>query len=163
MKVKRIRHTKKSRKIYVNHSSRNEKAMQAPSSPVRDATTTLDTSLAMQGNLTYSIDDIMKHIGEFGLYQKLLITTFFFSCLPASYQILMFYFSTITPSWVCITNSTICTINGTLSPDDSRRCSMSRDEWKYTESKSYSFITDFELDCSDEWLVHLASSMIFFG
>lgn len=114
-------------------------------------------------NISFNIDDIMQHIGEFGLFQKLLIIVLFISCLPTSYQILMFYFFTITPRWMYKTNSTICTTNGSYPAADLTRCNLPRTEWRYAETKKYSLVTDLDLDCSNEWMLHLATAMTFFG
>lgn len=103
--------------------------------------------IEQSGNDTihYNINDILLHIGKFGLFQKLLIIVLFISCLPSSYQILIFYFLTITPSWVCITNITFCTGNGTNHANDFSRCNLPRTEWKYVETKHYSLVTDLKL------------------
>ncbi|XP_065069179.1 solute carrier family 22 member 3-like isoform X2 [Rhopilema esculentum] len=61
-------------------------------------------------------------------------------------------------------NSTNCALNGSISsdsPDFGKRCNMSRADWEFTELKSYSIVTQFDIVCDKTPLVHLGSSLIF--
>ena len=106
---------------------------------------------------------LLPYIGEYGRFQKILNVVFPIICIPSSYQILIVYFSTITPSWKCVNNSLDCTWNETLHPDDNRRCYMPRSEWYYTEHKGYSLVTQFDIHCNDSWLLNLVSCTLFIG
>lgn len=64
---------------------------------------------------------------------------------------------------MCKTNSTICTTNGSYPAADLTRCNLPRTEWRYAETKKYSLVTDLDLNCSNEWMLHLATAMTFFG
>lgn len=111
----------------------------------------------------FEINTLLPTLGEFGTFQKLLNAILFLVCLPSVYQVLIMYFATLTPPWKCAENSTICTSNFTHLPDDHGRCTMNRTDWYYTEHKSYSLVTQFDLHCDEEWKLNLASSIIFFG
>ena len=114
-------------------------------------------------NVKLNIGMVLPYIGEFGRFQKILCMIGFVVCLPTSFQVLIMYFSTITPPWKCIVNSTVCNLNGTMLADDNRRCLMPRSQWYYTESKKFSLVTQFDIHCNNAWLLNLLSSILFLG
>lgn len=110
-----------------------------------------------------SVDEVFLYIGGFGRFQILLDALFCFISVPMSYQIILMYFLTINPHWSCVDGSTVCTFNGTFPNDDKRRCDMPRTEWKFTEDRDFSIVTEFEVYCGKEWILHLNSSILFAG
>lgn len=105
--------------------------------------------------------EMLKHVGEFGKYQRLLDVIFCIMVIPQSYQELIMYFGTLIPSWRCVANNTICTSNDVMTYDDISRCHMPRDSWTYTENNQFSIVTEFDNYCNSEWQIHLASSISF--
>ena len=114
-------------------------------------------------NKQVSIDGMLPYIGEFGKFQRLLDGVFCIMIIPQTLQVLIMYFAALSPPWKCVANSTICLFNTTLKNDDTSRCRMPRSEWEYTEPKEYSIVTQFDINCSKEWQVHLTTSIFFIG
>ena len=96
--------------------------------------------------------------------------------IPVNLQIFIMHFSTITPSWQCTTqngtdynntrnnsSTTSCTTQTIYINSDYRRCSLPRNEWKYTTENEFSIVTQFGIDCNKEWILHLLTSMVFVG
>ena len=110
-----------------------------------------------------TVDEVLNHIGEFGLFQKILDGIFFILSIPMSYQIIIMYLLTINPPWSCIHGSRICIFNGTFPSDDKRRCGIPRNEWQYTKPREFSIVTEFDIYCETEWILHLNSSILFAG
>lgn len=108
-------------------------------------------------------EEVLKQIGEFGLFQKLLDSIVCLIYFFIGYQVLIMYFMTLTPSWRCKANSTECLSNATLPEDDFSRCNMSRSEWDYVEHAQYSLITEYDIHCDRYWLRELLSSIHFVG
>ncbi|XP_065069180.1 solute carrier family 22 member 15-like isoform X3 [Rhopilema esculentum] len=110
------------------------------------------------------LDDILPLIGEFGKFQILFDIVLCFMQAPGIMLLFLPYFSQHSPSWRCMQNSTNCALNGSISsdsPDFGKRCNMSRADWEFTELKSYSIVTQFDIVCDKTPLVHLGSSLIF--
>lgn len=112
---------------------------------------------------TMTVEQVLQHIGEYGRFQKVLDLLFFVMNISVSCQIFTAYFSTLTPSWQCRRNSSSCPYNGTLPETDMRRCDIPREAWIYTTARSYSLVTEFDLDCGKDWLLQLISSIYFIG
>lgn len=90
------------------------------------------------------IDEILPVIGPFGRFQFVLELLFCIMELPNGLLIMMPYFSHHNPPWRCVTNSTICHLNGTYSSgqnDYKARCSMPRSHWEFTRPKQHSVVT----------------------
>ncbi|XP_057304312.1 uncharacterized protein LOC130641507 [Hydractinia symbiolongicarpus] len=107
-----------------------------------------------------SIDEMLTHVGEFGLFQWLLDAMFCVMVFPQSYQVLIMYFAALNPDWQCV-NGTECPYNGTLNSKNTSRCDMQRSSWEYTKPKDYSIVTEFDIICGKEWQIHLTSSIFF--
>ena len=133
-----------------------------------------------------TLQEMLRLVGEFQRYQHVVLIVIYLMLIPAKYQIFMMYFATVTPSWKCINNTSnisntiknmsrnirsnlnnnkdsACTFNTTLPNTDKSRCSIPRSHWQYTELTSYSMVTELNVDCDSEWLLHLFSSMVFVG
>ena len=90
------------------------------------------------------MDDVLPFIGEFGKFQIILETAFCVMMFPPVMLLFVPYFVQHIPPWQCSINSTICTHNGTFSPEDKlykSRCNMPRSEWEFSKPKEYSIIT----------------------
>ncbi len=91
------------------------------------------------------LDEVLPYIGELGKYQIILISMLALMILTAGFPVLIMFFAAQNPPWTCVTNSTVCTLNGTFSSKDvntyKARCDMPRSEWKFTKPKSYSIVT----------------------
>ena len=109
------------------------------------------------------IDDVLDVIGGYGRFQILVQIILFISALPQIFQAYMMVFAGETPNWKCSLNSTQCNSSLIFSKSNNRRCYMDREAWTYAESKSYSVVADFDLDCENHWMVIPASSSYFIG
>ena len=109
-----------------------------------------------------SIEDMLKEIGEFGLFQQLLLALLCLSNMYGS-QIVIMYFAGLNPSWKCTENSSVCLSSVTFPNTNKSRCLMKRFDWEYTEQKEYSVTTQFDLVCGKEWLIGFASTIFFLG
>lgn len=107
--------------------------------------------------------DPLNAVGSFGRFQQLVIAIFCVIVLFPVYHITITYFIADIPSWRCIANSATCRSNATFTNKDLARCSMKRSEWEYTMAKSYSIITQWDLDCDRKWLSDLVTSIFFLG
>lgn len=110
-----------------------------------------------------NMDDILIQVGEFGRFQILMQTIYSLIKLPHRFQALITYFATLPSTWVCLTSEGVCDKNATYAADNTLRCTLPRNAWSHTESSDFSIVTQFDLVCGKEWLVHLASSMTFVG
>lgn len=109
------------------------------------------------------VEEVFHHIGDLGRFQIILDTIFCIIGVPMSYQIIIIYLLSLNPRWKCATGSIRCVMNGTFPSDDRRRCLMRRDDWEFTENREYSIVTQFDVYCEREWLLHLNSSILFAG
>jgi len=109
------------------------------------------------------VEETFPYIGQFGRFQIRLLVILTLMKIPQSAFILMMYFVAMNPSWKCAENSVECSWNHTFSSDDQLRCNMSREAWQYTESKTFSLVTEFDLVCGKEWIIYLCSSVYFLG
>jgi len=112
---------------------------------------------------SFTTDDILVQIGEYGRFQWMLNAMFCVMLLPSTFQVLIMYFAALKPDWRCVDNSTICTLNGSFTSDNEYRCKIPRREWEFTQPKGYSIVTEFDIYCENEWIIHLSTSILFFG
>ncbi|XP_057314092.1 solute carrier family 22 member 3-like [Hydractinia symbiolongicarpus] len=122
-----------------------------------------EKELVASKNTEVTVDQMLTHVGEFKRYQWLLDAIYCIMLIPATYQVLIMYFAALNPPWRCIKNGTVCTSNQTFDGDDKTRCNLPRSEWEYTEAKEYSIVTQFDINCDNEWQVHLTTSILFIG
>eukprot|EP00795_Rhopilema_esculentum_P000805 gene805-10542_t len=118
------------------------------------------TTLLKQDSVL-GIDQILVHIGEFGRFQIILEIIACLLQIPYTLMILLPYFTQDSPSWKCVSNSTVCNVTGELASSDKLRCQIPRSEWEYSMPKDYSIVTEFDLYCGTETYAYLATSMIF--
>ena len=109
------------------------------------------------------IDDVLNYLGGYGRFQILLNITLCMVMISVAPHIFVMYFVALDPPWRCVTNSTVCTLNRTMTRDDKERCSMSRSHWKYTESYDYSIITEYDIYCQHQWVNYFSTSVLFFS
>ena len=87
--------------------------------------------------MALTTDQYLEKIGSFGRYQILLLVflnglIFFWFGWPVMIPV----FITAEPPWRCVTNSSICKLNGTMKsrhPDYDFRCNISRDQWEFVD------------------------------
>jgi len=78
--------------------------------------------------LYLDIDEHLQMVGDYHLFQKLILIIFFITTIPTFYQLLLMVFTTVSPHWRCHPNSTVCTspITTSFSPKNTSRCRMNR-------------------------------------
>ena len=112
-----------------------------------------------------TVDEILPYVGEFGRFQWIVEIIFGISILPSVFPILIMYFAALDSPWKCVAG-TSCPYNTTINPSDDLyddRCNMSRDAWQFTDSKSFSILTQFDIYCGNYWMKHMTTSVIFLG
>lgn len=110
-----------------------------------------------------NISDVIPLLGGFGRFQQLVTILICMMIFPSTFTILMMYFTAQNPPYKCVSNSTTCLSNTTFESSNPYRCELARADWEFTEPKSYSIITQFDLFCEREWAVHLTTSIFFIG
>ena len=68
-----------------------------------------------------TVEQILPLVGDNGKFQKLLLVCFMMTLFATFTQPLLSFFITLTPSWRCVGNSTVCPWNGTFPDQDERR------------------------------------------
>ena len=130
----------------------------------RDGSRETDGMASTKGNLEYlNIDGFLRMVGEFGKYQICLDAIFCFLIIPSSFQSLIMYFAALQPEWRCVSNSTVCTLNGTFTSQNELRCEIPRTEWEFTQPKDYSIVTEFDIYCDKDWIIYMSTSIYFIG
>ena len=109
-----------------------------------------------------NFDHILEEVGEFGLYQGMIVGIMFIMMMTISYHSLFMCFAATPPTWTCIDNATSCKYNGTLPGDDDLRCHLPRGDWTYIEPTS-SIVSEFDIDCNRRWWIEVMSSVFFVG
>ena len=127
------------------------------------------------------VDEALDIGGPCGKFQFLTQAFFMYMVLTIGYQVVFTYFIASDPPWRCVgtplsntttdtneTANTFCQDNpGLIVFSDSdhfyERCNLNRSEWEYTTSKSYSFVTEFDLVCEKATTAAFASSMFYIG
>ena len=96
--------------------------------------------------ISQDVDDILKRIGQYGIYQMFLVGIFYLLIIPGTYQTLIMTFIGNNPTWRCATNSTQCNATGNVFDKNHNfyeaRCSMDRSSWEYTKPSSFSIVTE---------------------
>ena len=80
-------------------------------------------------------DEILEEIGSFGAFQKRNTLLLGLIIFVLTFQTVSMVFIGGEPTWRCSSNSTLCTRNGTISPDNDfykARCNMSSEDWEFT-------------------------------
>lgn len=116
--------------------------------------------------MALTTDQYLEKIGSFGRYQILLVVflnglIFFWFGWP----VMIVAFITAEPAWRCVSNSSVCTLEGSMRPRDdnySFRCNIPRDQWEFVEDFT-SVVTEFDLVCDHALYGTIGSSMIFVG
>ena len=115
----------------------------------QEKNTEIDSKEVQDGMKVNSIDEILPYVGEFGRYQIVLVSMLSIIILCCGFPILIMYFAGQNPAWKCVNNSTVCNLNGTFESGDDNyefRCSIPRKDWKFTQPKDYSIVTQVYLD-----------------
>lgn len=112
-----------------------------------------------------SIDEMLTYAGEFGRFQLIIQVLLCLMQFPPTFPSLIMYFAALNPTWKCASpgNNTYCNSTRIFPKTDSSRCDMPRDAWVYTKHKHYSIVTQFDIHCSNHWIVYLTTSLCFAG
>ena len=113
--------------------------------------------------LELNFDQILPYVGEYGRYQATLQAMFCFALIPMTFPTLIMYFAALQPKWQCVPNQKECLLNGTVSASNNQRCNMTRSAWKYAEPDDYSIVTQFDIYCDKDWMIHITTSIMFIG
>ena len=110
-----------------------------------------------------SVEGLLQIVGEHGKFQFALEMVFFVFYFPSTFQILMMFFAASEPNWRCVSNSTVCNLNGTFTSQNKLRCRIPRSEWEFTKPTEYSIVTEFDIYCDRDWIIHMTTSIFFIG
>ena len=110
-----------------------------------------------------NVNGFLKMVGEFGRYQILLTIVFCLMFIPFTSHVLIMFFAAQQSDWICVSNSTQCTLNGTFTSENDLRCHIPRSEWEYIQPKGISIVTDFDIYCENDWIISMSSSIVFIG
>ncbi|CAH3161433.1 unnamed protein product [Porites lobata] len=116
--------------------------------------------------MTLTTDQYLEKIGSFGRYQiSLLIFLNGLMFFWFGWPVMIVAFITAEPAWKCVSNSSVCPLNGTMRPrhdNYSFRCDIPRDQWEFVDDFT-SVVTEFDLVCERGLYGTIGSSMIFVG
>jgi hypothetical protein len=88
--------------------------------------------------MALTVDEVLNQIGGYGKYQILMLQLVgFIEFGLAAFNVMIITFIAGEPTWECVSNSTICKLNGTIdttSDDYNARCDMPRSEWKFSDT-----------------------------
>ena len=115
--------------------------------------------MTSERNLEYHL----VQVGEFGRFQVGLQMVLCLMKIPQQMQVLITYFTSLSPTWICTEHGSLCATNVTYSAENTSRCLLPRHSWEYSTLSSYSIVTDFDLACGQEWLAHLSTTITFVG
>lgn len=98
--------------------------------------------------MAISVDYALVELGDFGLFQWLILLGGSISEMAVTYQVLLLSFVAAEPKWSCVNGSSICNLTGSFSVGDDNynaRCDMPRSQWFFhddftsivTEVKNY--------------------------
>ena len=110
----------------------------------------------------FTVNDAIIYIGSFGRYQKIVDIIIALVIFLISSQPFVMYFATLEPSWRCHSNHSICFGNEDKKAA-STRCRMPHEQWYFTEQKSFSLITWFDISCNEQWILGTVSAAFFVG
>ncbi|XP_073237426.1 uncharacterized protein [Porites lutea] len=137
-----------------------------PSSPVQHQVTWKEKSIAKRlFRVIMDADEILEEIGSFGFFQKRNAVFLGLIIFVLTFQTVSMVFIGGEPTWRCTANSSVCTQNATISPDDDyykARCNMSSEDWEFT-TEFTSIVTEWNLICGKEYFASLSQSMLFIG
>ena len=108
-----------------------------------------------------NVNEMIVIVGEYGRFQKILTLMLSLLTIPSGFNITNIYFLADRPNWMCALNSTVCTLNGTFKSNDNRRCLLPRNDWEYVVPKDYSVQTQYDVVCSDDWLISFSTTLFF--
>ena len=95
--------------------------------------------------IVMDVDELLRHIGELGKSQLILLFLLSLLMIPTAYQSLSMTFIAINPSWVCANLSEECNRTEVFSVNDEfydRRCFMKRESWRYVKDNDFSIVTE---------------------
>ena len=106
-----------------------------------------DSEKSKDGEVAFlDVDDILKRIGQFGVYQIFLVGLLCLLMVPVTYHSLIMAFIANNPPWRCaMNNNTQCNSTGMFDINHDfygERCSMDRSSWEYTKPRTFSMVTE---------------------
>ena len=110
-----------------------------------------------------TLEVVLEKVGEYGKFQMFVHFTAMLACSLDIVQNVSVFFTGLPPSWICATNSTICTSKMWNTFDAVSPCNMSRTDWRYREDERFSFVVQYDLSCEREWLRQMPASIFFVG
>lgn len=110
-----------------------------------------------------NVDEMLEIVGPYGKFQKVVNFLFCVMTVPPIFQIMLMFFAADEPPWKCAANSTKCRLNETYEASDRRKCDFERKDWVYTKPRDYSIVTHFDIDCDNEYMIQLLTSVFFLG
>ena len=114
--------------------------------------------------VTMNVDGFLRMVGEFGRFQILMEICFVFMIVAPVSQIYLLYFTAPELDWTCVKGSSQCFLNGTQPSTNDFRCNISRSEWEFVQDEGTKTVTaQFDLYCGSTWLIHMSSSIMYFG
>ena len=114
--------------------------------------------------VTMNVDGFLRMVGEFGRFQILMEICFVFMIIAPVSQIYLLYFTAPELDWKCVEGSSHCFLNGTQLSTNDFRCNISRSEWEFVQDEGTKTVTaQFDLYCGSTWLIHMSSSIMYFG
>lgn len=108
-------------------------------------------------------EEFLPLIGEFGSFQKIVYAMLSFAFVPMAFPTLIMFFAALKPAWRCTKDSTVCLSNATFDASDTSRCEMARSDWQFDRPTDFSIITQFDMGCEEEYLIHMSTSLMFLG
>lgn len=118
----------------------------------------------------YTIDEVLENRGLFTPRQLFIQLALVLLCLFISYNNVFSYFTGASPSWTCTSPhaNRFCQLNfnRTITSDMKsykERCNMNHTDWRYTSSRDYSFVTEYDLICGKTNLAAFVSASYYIG
>lgn len=136
-----------------------------PSAPPGEVITTTP-----HGNYGNGMDETLANMETYSRFQIVLSVAMVLVSLTTTYNFILPYFTANDPPWRCVnTNSShFCAqhFNITIDSDSDifkERCNLERDEWTYITSKTFSYVTEFDLVCANTTLAAFVMSSFYLG
>ena len=120
------------------------------------------TEEMIKDDRSMNIDDFLKKVGAFGLFQWILVAIGCLMYNPYVFESFITYFTLHNPRWKCSDNSTMCKLNGTQANDNSFRRTMDGNIIHDNDGET-SVIVDYDLTCNSSWFVYMTSSIFYLG
>ena len=129
-----------------------------------------DTLVPSQSCQEMDVDEVFEKTVPFGKFQLCLQIAVFCYVATVAYQQTSLYFIGYNPPWTCTSknSSHFCQSNfgKEMKSGDinyTARCGLGRDEWKYTQNKEYSYVSEFDLICDGSLVASIVGGIFCVG